>query len=165
MKKNHKDEIGRLFQTVKMNKGDIEQQLQLTQESNKGFLEDFRALCRNSIDPTMREIGDHIRASGGDYHIDEFQEEQLKQLGISGMPFIRMTVAFPGNEIVSLGGSNPGLVFAGDKYRRKVICNWENIEHPSGADLQTTRQWAIEEITPDKVEKSIMDFLKVLIPR
>lgn len=164
MKKNHEEEIDGLFKTVKMKKTEIEKQLQSVKESNQHFLNDFRTLCKDSISPTMKEIGNHIKESGGDYQIDEFQEEELRRLNISGMPFIRMTVSFPGIDAISYGGSSPGLVFAGDKYRQKVICNWENVEHPSGADRQTTRQWRIDEITRDKVEKSIMDFLKVLVP-
>jgi len=164
MKEKHKDEIRKLFDTAKMRTGEIKQQLKSVENSDKQFLEKFGILCKDCINPTIKEVGSHIKEMGGDYRVEEFQEEQLRQLGISGMPFLRLTITIPGYDLKTHRGDIPSLIFAGDKHRLKVTCNLENIGHLSVADHQIIRQWAIDEITSDRVEKAIISYMKVLVP-
>lgn len=164
MKEKHKNEVKKLFHTVKMRTGEIKQQLKSIEDADTRFQEKFGILCGDCIMPTIKDVGGHIREMGGDYHVEQYQEEQLRQLGIKGKPFLRLTIAVPGCNLKTDSRNTPNLIFTGDKYRGKVSCKLENVGHLSVAEHQTIRQWAIDEITPDKVEKVIITYMKVLVP-
>lgn len=164
MRERHRDEMDKLFHTAKMRTGVIKQQMKSLEQADAQFLEKFTALCRDCIIPTMKDVGEHIKKMGGDYLIEEYQEEQLKRLGEKGKPFLRLTIAVAGRDLMAERARMPSLVFMGDMYRRKISCTLENMRHLSMTDQQVIRLWPIDEVTDDKVEKAIIAYMKILVP-
>jgi hypothetical protein len=133
-------------------------------ESGRTVRGQFVTLRDTVIEPTMREVGEYLKAQGHDYEIRSMEARDVGA-GRNDEPSIAMSI-FPRGQRRAKGdsGHTPAVTFrAGDAPGR---LRTQFVTRPQGGSGDGGHTYALEAVTPDLVRREILELLEaVMRPR
>src|SRR5438105_3834414 len=134
-------------------------------EDDRGVRQRFVALRETVIEPTMRELGEYLKARGHDYEIRSLETRDIGA-GRNEEPSITLSIYPRGYSRAKLAaGHTPMVTFrAGDapgRLRTHLVRGLPG----GGGTFDSGHSYALEAVTPELVRREIMELLEAIMGR
>ena len=164
MKEENLNRLNSLFSNLKLE----EEKLKESQEKQKSeedlFVERFKILCKNLIDPKMQEFRRMLRQNGFGCKIT-FNEESKSGTGINAQPNIKLQISRNVDSNFYTNNKCPHIMFTADKYYKKIGIHLDTIfQNGEGTAALKEQTYTLETLDEEAVEKEIVESIeKILI--
>jgi len=163
MKEENIDKLNSLFSNLRTE----EQKLKESQEKKKSeedlFVESFKTICKNLIDPKMQEFRKILRQNG--YGCKIMQNEESKNgTGINAQPNIKLQISRNINSNFYTNNKFPHIMFTADKYYKKIGVHLDTIfQNGTGNAAMREQTYTLENLNEEIVEKEIVECLEKIL--
>ncbi|UQB68670.1 hypothetical protein [Epilithonimonas zeae] len=164
MKEENLNRLNSLFSNLKSE----EERLKESQEKQKSeedlFVEGFKTLCKNLIDPKMQEFRRMLRQNGFGCKIT-FNEESKSGTGINAQPNIKLQISRNVDSNFYTNNKFPHIMFTADKYYKKIGIHLDTIfQNGKGTAALKEQTYTLKTLDEEAVEKEIVESIeKILI--
>ncbi len=163
MKEENINKLNSLFSNLKSE----EQKLKESQEKQKSeedlFVEGFKILCKNLIDPKMQEFRRMLRQNGFGCKIT-INEESKSGTGISAQPNIKLQISRNVDSNFYTNNKFPHIMLTADKYYKKIGIHQDTIfQNGEGTAAMKEQSYTLETLTEEIVEKEILESIEKIL--
>jgi hypothetical protein len=163
MKEENIDKLNSLFSNLRTE----EQKLKESQEKKKSeedlFVESFKTLCKNLIDPKMQEFRRMLRENGYGFKIT-LNEESKKGTGINAQPNIKLQISRNVDSNFYTNNKFPHIMFTADKYYKKIGVHLDTIfQNGTGTTALKEQTYTLETLDEESIEKEIVDSIEKIL--
>lgn len=166
MKEENINKLNTLFSNLKTEEEKLKESLEKKKSEEDLFIEGFKNLCKNFIDPKMQEFRRMLRENGFGCKIT-FSEEQKSGSGIHSQCHIRLQISRNVNSNFYANDKFPHIMFTADKNLKRIGIHLDTIfQNGSGTAAMKPQTYTLETLDEDAVEKEIVDAVeKILVNR
>lgn len=164
MEKSSKEKLEELFLKREQRTIAIAENSKLQKNRRDEFQNKFEDFANSVIKPIMNEIGDFIKDNGHDYQIT-YDRNFKNSKGVTLDTRITMDI-FPNGHGRGDSFNVPAhILFKADVYEQKVLLHENTIVPHGGGGVSGPkgRGYSIDELTPQIVEKEIVDSIGKII--
>ena len=163
MKEESIDKLNSLFSNLKSE----EEKLRASQEKQKSeedlFVEGFKTLCKNMIDPKMQEFRRMLRQNGFGCKIT-INEESKSGNGINAQPNIKLQISRNVESNFYTNNKFPHIMFTADKYYKKIGIHLDTIfQNGEGTAVMKEQSYTLETLNEEIVEKEIVESIEKIL--
>lgn len=163
MKEENLNKLNSLFSNLKTE----EQKLKESQEKQKSeedlFIEGFKTLCKNLIDPKMQEFRRMLRQNGYGCKIS-LNEESKNATGINGQTNIKLQIARNVDSNFYTNNKFPHIMFIADKFYKKIGVHQDTIfQNGTGTAAMKEQTYTLESLNEESVEKEIVESIEIIL--
>jgi len=163
MKEEHINQLNALFSNLKSE----EQKLKESQEKKKSeediFIEGFKTLCKNLIEPKMQEFRRMLRANGYGCKIT-VNEENKNGSGINAQPNIKLQISRNVDSNFYTNNKFPHIMFTADKYCKKIGIHQDTIfQNSTGSAAMKEQTYTLETLNEENTEKEILESIQKIL--
>lgn len=163
MKEENIDKLNSLFSNLRTE----EEKLKESQEKQKSeedlFIERFKTLCKNLIDPKMQEFRRMLRENGYGCKIT-LNEESKNGTGINAQPHIKLQISRNVDSNFYTNNKFPHIMFTADKYYKKIGVHLDTIfQNGTGNAALKEQTYTLETLTEESIEKEIVDSIEKIL--
>lgn len=163
MKEENIDKLNALFSDLRSE----EQKLKESQEKQKSeedlFLEGFKTLCKNLIDPKMQEFRRMLRQNGFGCKIT-INEESKSGTGLNAQPNIKLQISRNVDSNFYTNNKFPHIMFTADKYYKKIGIYLDTIfQNGEGTAAMKEQSYTLETLTEEIVEREIVESVEKIL--
>lgn len=163
MKEENIDKLNSLFSNLRTE----EQKLKESQEKQKSeedvFIEGFKTVCKNLIDPKMQEFRRMLRENGYGCKIS-LNEESKNGTGINSQPNIKLQISRNVESNFYTNNKFPHIMFTADKYYKKIGVHLDTIfQNGTGNAALKEQTYTLESLDEESIEKEIIDSIEKIL--
>ncbi|WP_294293377.1 hypothetical protein [uncultured Chryseobacterium sp.] len=166
MKEESINRLNHVFYNLKTEEEKLRDSLARKKSEEDLFLEDFRTLCKNFIDPKMQEFRRMLRENKFGSKIS-FAEETANATGVLAQPHIKLQISRNVDSNFYANDKFPHIMFAADKNLKRIGIHLDTIfQNGSGTAVLKPDFYTLETLDEDSIEREIVDALeKILVNR
>jgi len=166
MKEESINRLNHVFYNLKTEEEKLRDSLARKKSEEDLFLEGFRTLCKNFIDPKMQEFRRMLKENKFGSKIS-FAEETANGLGILAQPHIKFQISRNVDSNFYANDKFPHIMFVADKNLKRIGIHLDTIfQNGSGTAFLKSDFYTLETLDEDSIEKEIVDALeKILVNR
>lgn len=163
MKEENLDKLNSLFSNLKTE----EQKLKESQEKQKSeedlFIEGFKTLCKNLIDPKMQEFRRILRQNGYGCKIS-LNEESKNGTGINAQTNIKLQIAKNVDSNFYTNNKFPHIMFTADKFYKRIGVHLDTIfQNGTGTAAMKEQSYTLQTLDEESIEKEIIDSIEKIL--
>lgn len=166
MKEENINKLNTLFSNLKSEEQKRKESLEKKKSEEDLFMEGFKNLCKNFIDPKMQEFRRMLRENGFGCKIT-FSEEHPTGSGIHSQCHIRLQMSRNVNSNFYANDKFPHIMFTADKNLKRIGVHLDTIfQNGTGTAAMKPQTYTLETLDEDTIEKEILDSVeKILVNR
>lgn len=166
MKEENIDKLNSLFSRIKTEEEKLKESLEKKKSEEELFLEGFKTLSKNFIEPKMQEFRRMLRQNGFGCKV-EFSEESKSRPGIHSQPNIRLQISRNVNSNFYANDKFPHVMFTADRNLKRIGIHVDTIfQNGTGTAALKPEFYTPETLDEDAIEKEIVEALeKILVNR
>lgn len=163
MKEENLNKLNSLFSNLRTE----EQKLKESQEKKKSeedlFIEGFKILCKNLIDPKMQEFRKILRQNGYGCKIS-MNEESKTGTGINAQTNIKLQIARNVDSNFYTNNKFPHIMFTADKNYKKIGIHLDTIfQNGTGTTAMKEQTYTLETLDEESIEKEIVESIEKIL--
>lgn len=164
MEQENKKRLENIIGTFKDNEEKAKQKFEKTKQEQDTFLSEFEALCSNTIEPIMKEIGEYLKANDFNYHVS-VNKKNTKESGIAGKSHIKIQIFRTKNpNLYGAWNEYPHVMFIGDDISKDIQIHENTISAGRGGTAGVKGcKYKISDLTAEIIEKEIIDSVEKII--
>ena len=126
MKEENINRLNSLFSNLKSEEQKLKESLEKQKSEDDLFIEGFKTLCKNFIDPKMQEFRRMLRENGFGCKIS-FNEEIKNGLGINSQTNIKLQISRNVDSNFYANDKFPHIMFVADKNLKRIVVHQDTI--------------------------------------
>lgn len=163
MKEENINKLNSLFSDLKSEDQKLKDSLEKQKTEDDLFLEGFRTLCRNYIDPKMQEFRRMLRENGFGCKIS-FNEEVKNGLGINSQTNIKLQISRNVDSNFYANDKFPHIMFVADKNLKKIVIHQDTIfQNGTGNAALKEQNYTLENLAEEDIEREILNSVENIL--
>lgn len=163
MKEENISRLNHLFHNLKTEEQKLKESLEKKKSEEDLFIEDFRMLCKNLIDPKMQEFRRMLRENGFGCKIS-FNEEVKNGLGIHSQTHIKLQISRNVDSNFYANDKFPHIMFVADKNLKRIGIHQDTIfQNGTGFAAMKEQTYTFETINEEIIEKEILESIENIL--
>lgn len=163
MKEENINKLNSLFSNLKTEDQKLKESLDKKKSEDDLFIEGFRTLCKNFIDPKMQEFRRMLRENGFGCKIT-FNEETKNGLGINSQTHIKLQISKNVDSNFYTNDKFPHIMFVADKNLKRIVIHQDTIfQNGTGSAALKEQNYTLENIKEDNIEKEILESIENIL--
>lgn len=163
MKDENINKLNSLFSNLKSEDQKLKESLEKKKSEEDLFIESFKIVCKDLIDPKMLEFRTMLRENGYGCKIT-FTEENTNKLGINGYPNIKLQISRNLDSNFYANNKFPHIMFAADKNTRKIVIHQDNIfQNSTGNAAMKEQSYTADTLNEENIEQEILDSIEQIL--
>lgn len=166
MKEENINKLNSLFSRIKTEEEKLKESLERKKSEEELFLESFKTLCKNIIEPKMQEFRSMLLQNGFGCKV-EFREESNSRPGIHSHPNIRLQISRNVNSNFYANDKFPHVMFTADRNLKRIGIHVDTIfQNGTGNSALKPDFYTLETLDENATEREIVESLeKILVNR
>ncbi|WP_415327753.1 hypothetical protein [Chryseobacterium sp. MMS23-Vi53] len=163
MKDENVNKLNALFSNLKSEEQKLKESLEKKKSEEDLFIENFKTVCKNLIDPKMQEFRRMLRENGFGCKIT-FSEENEKKLGINGYTNIKLQISRNVDSNFYANDKFPHIMFVADKNTRKIGIHQDTIfQNGTGNAVMKEYSYTVDALNEENIEQEILDSIENIL--
>ena len=163
MKEENINKLNSLFSNLKSEEQKLKESLEKKKSEDDLFIEGFKTLCKNFIDPKMQEFRRMLRQNGFGCKVS-FNEEIKNGLGINSQTNIKLQISRNVDSNFYANDKFPHIMFVADKNLKRIVVHQDTIfQNGTGAAALKEQNYTIESLHEDDIEKEILESVENIL--
>lgn len=163
MKEESINKLNGLFSNLKTEEQKLKESLEKQKSEDDLFIEGFKTLCKNFIDPKMQEFRRMLRQNGFGGKIT-FSEENKTGLGINSQTNIKLQISRNVDSNFYANDKFPHIMFVADKNLKRICVHQDTIfQNGTGSAAMKEHYYTLETLNEDSVEKEILESIENIL--
>lgn len=163
MKEENVNKLNTLFSSLRSEDQKLKESLEKKKSEDDLFIEGFKTLCKNYIDPKMQEFRRMLRQNGFGCKIS-FNEEVKNGLGINAQTNIKLQISRNVDSNFYTNDKFPHIMFVADKNLKRIVVHQDTIfQNGTGTSASKEKTYTLENLHEDDVEKEILESIENIL--
>lgn len=163
MKEENVNKLNTLFSSLRSEDQKLKESLEKKKSEDDLFIEGFKTLCKNFIDPKMQEFRRMLRQNGFGCKIS-FNEEMKNGLGINAQTNIKLQISRNVDSNFYTNDKFPHIMFVADKNLKRIFIHQDTIfQNGTGTTASKEQTYTLESLHEDDVEKEILESVENIL--
>lgn len=163
MKEENVNKLNTLFSSLRSEDQKLKESLEKKKSEDDLFIEGFKTLCKNFIDPKMQEFRRMLRQNGFGCKIS-FNEEVKNGLGINAQTNIKLQISRNVDSNFYTNDKFPHIMFVADKNLKRIVVHQDTIfQNGTGTSASKEKTYTLENLHEDDVEKEILESIENIL--
>lgn len=163
MKEENLNKLNTLFSNLKTEEQKLKESLEKKKSEDYLFIEGFKTLCKNFIDPKMQEFRRMLRENGFGCKIT-FNEETKNGLNINSQTNIKLQISRNVDSNFYTNDKFPHIMFVADKNLKRIVVHQDTIfQNGTGNAALKEQNYTLENIKEDDIEKEILESIENIL--
>jgi len=163
MKEENINRLNSLFLNLKSEEQKLKESLEKQKSEDDLFLEGFKTLCKNFIDPKMQEFRRMLRENGFGCKIS-FNEEIKNGLGINSQTNIKLQISRNVDSNFYANDKFPHIMFVADKNLKRIVVHQDTIfQNGIGIAALKEQNYTLKTLDEESVEKEILESIENIL--
>ncbi|MDQ0594691.1 hypothetical protein QFZ37_003060 [Chryseobacterium ginsenosidimutans] len=163
MKEENINKLNSLFSNLKTEEEKLKESLAKKKSEEDLFVEGFKTLCRNLIDPKMQEFRRMLKENGFGCKIT-LNEENKNGLGINSQPNIKLQISRNIDSNFYANDKFPHVMFAADKNLKRIAVHQDTIfQNGTGNAALKEQTYTLETLDEENIEKEILHSIENIL--
>ena len=163
MKEENVNKLNSLFSNLKSEDQKLKESLEKKKSEDDLFIEGFKTLCKNFIDPKMQEFRRMLRQNGFGCKVS-FNEEIKNGLGINSQTNIKLQISRNVDSNFYANDKFPHIMFIADKNLKRIVVHQDTIfQNGAGTTALKKQTYTLESLHEDDVEKEILESVENIL--
>jgi|GEM_PF-803492 len=163
MKEENINRLNSLFSNLKSEEQKLKESLEKQKSEDDLFIEGFKTLCKNFIDPKMQEFRRMLRENGFGCKIS-FNEEIKNGLGINSQTNIKLQISRNVDSNFYANDKFPHIMFVADKNLKRIVVHQDTIfQNGIGIAALKEQNYTLKTLDEESVEKEILESIENIL--
>ncbi len=163
MKEENINKLNALFSNLKTEEQKLQESLAKKKSEEDLFIEGFRTLCKNLIEPKMQEFRRMLRENGFGCKV-AFNEENKNGLGINSQTNIKLQISRNLESNFYANDKFPHIMFVADKNLKRISIHQDTIfQNGTGTAAMKEQTYTLENLDEENIEKEILQSVENIL--
>lgn len=163
MKEESLNKLNGLFSKLKTEEQKLKESLEKKKGEDELFIENFKNLCKNFIEPKMQEFRRMLRENGFGCKI-MLSEENKNVLGINSHPNIKLQISRNVDSNFYANDKFPHVMFVADKNLKRIMVHQDTIfQNGTGVAAMKEKNYTFDTLDEDSIEKEILESVENIL--
>lgn len=156
MKEENINKLNTLFSNLKTEDEKLKESLAKKKSEEDLFIEAFKTLCKNLIEPKMQEFRRMLRENGYGCKV-AFNEENKNGIGINHQSNIKLQISRNVESNFYANDKFPHIMFVADKNLKRIGVHQDTIfQNGTGTAAMKEQTYTLEHLDEESIEKEIL---------
>lgn len=163
MKEENVNKLNSLFSNLKTEEQKLRESLEKKKSEDDLFIEGFKKLSKNFIEPKMQEFRRMLRENGFGCKIT-FSEENKSGLGINSQTNIKLQISRNVDSNFYANDKFPHIMFLADKNLKRIGVHQDTIfQNGTGIAAMKEQTYTLETLDEDSIEREILESIENIL--
>ncbi|MFY7844353.1 hypothetical protein [Chryseobacterium gambrini] len=163
MKEENIERLNSLFSNLKTEEQKLQESLAKKKSEEDMFIEGFRTLSKNLIEPKMQEFRRMLRENGFGCKVN-FNEENKNGLGVNSQTNMKLQISRNVESNFYANDKFPHIMFVADKNLKRIGIHQDTIfQNGTGTAAFKEQKYTLETITEENIEKEILESIENIL--
>lgn len=163
MKEENINKLNSLFSNLKSEDEKLKESLEKKKSEDDLFIEAFRTLSKNFIDPKMQEFRRMLRQNGFGCKIS-FNEETKNGLSINSQTNIKLQISRNVDSNFYANDKFPHIMFVADKNLKRIVIHQDTIfQNGAGSAALKEKYYTLDHLSEDDIEREILESIENIL--
>ncbi|KQT17558.1 hypothetical protein ASG31_09155 [Chryseobacterium sp. Leaf404] len=163
MKEENINKLNSLFSNLKSEEQKLKESMEKKKSEDDLFIEGFRTLCKNFIDPKMQEFRRMLRENGFGCKIS-FNEEIKNGLGINSQTNIKLQISRNVDSNFYVNDKFPHIMFVADKNLKRIVIHQDTIfQNGTGNAALKEKNYTLDNLSEEDIEREILESVENIL--
>ncbi|WP_262148220.1 hypothetical protein [Chryseobacterium foetidum] len=163
MKEENINKLNSLFSNLKSEEQKLKESMEKKKSEDDLFIEGFRTLCKNFIDPKMQEFRRMLRENGFGCKIS-FSEEIKNGLGINSHTNIKLQISRNVDSNFYANDKFPHIMFVADKNLKRIVIHQDTIfQNGTGNAALKEKNYTLDNLSEEDIEREILESVENIL--
>lgn len=163
MKEENLDKLNSLFFNLKTEDEKNKENAAYNKGSEDLFLENFKVLCKNFIDPKMQEFKRMLRKNGYGCKIS-WTDENTYGKGINSQSNIKLQISKNIDSHFYSNNKFPHVMFVAEKNYQRIGIHQDTIfENKAGNEMMKDKKYTLEDLDEESIEREILESIEKIL--
>lgn len=163
MKEENINRLNALFSNLKTEEEKLQEKLAKKKSEEDLFLEGFKTLCKNFIEPKMQEFRRMLKENGFGCKLS-FSEENQSSTGINAQPNIKLQISRNVASNFYANDKFPHIMFVADKNLKRIGIHQDTIfQNGTGNAVMKDQKYTLETLDEESIEREILESIENIL--
>ncbi|GAA5083020.1 hypothetical protein GCM10023210_01050 [Chryseobacterium ginsengisoli] len=163
MKEENINKLNSLFSNLKTEEEKLKESLAKKKSEDDLFVEEFKTISKNLIEPKMQEFRRMLRENGFGCKV-AFNEENKNGLGINSQPNMKLQISRNIDSNFYANDKFPHIMFVADKNLKRIGIHQDTIfQNGTGNAAMKEQAYTLETLNEENIEKEILNSIENIL--